>query len=188
MDIKGRQSGGKHVIPAGILYYNINDPMIASSSVSVEAAEAENTEAADEKILSALCMNGVVNSDAHVIELLDQSFTGQSDVIPVALNKDGTLSKKSSAVPTETFQRLFKFTSGKVREIGKNILDGHIEMNPYKMNLQGDGCQYCPYRPVCGFDETLEGFEYRKLRRLSKDSAWMEICRKGEDYERTLDN
>lgn len=188
MDIKGRQSGGKHVIPAGILYYNINDPMITSSSVSVEAAENENTEAADEKILSALLMNGVVNSDAHVIELLDQSFTGQSDVIPVALNKDGTLSKKSSAVPTETFQRLFKFTSGKVREIGKNILDGHIEMNPYKMNQQGDGCQYCPYRPVCGFDETLEGFEYRKLQRLSKDSAWAEICRKGEDYERTLDN
>lgn len=188
MDIKRRQSGGKHVIPAGILYYNINDPMTSSVSISGETATDENTETADEKILSALRMNGVVNSDAHVIELLDQSFTGQSDVIPVALNKDGTLSKKSSAVPTETFQQLFKFTSGKVREIGKNILDGHIEMNPYKMNQQGDGCQYCPYRPVCGFDETLEGFEYRKLRRLPKDSAWMEICRKGEDYERTLDN
>ncbi len=188
MDIKRRQSGGKHVIPAGILYYNINDPMTSSVSISEETATDENTETADEKILSALRMNGVVNSDAHVIELLDQSFTGQSDVIPVALNKDGTLSKKSSAVPTETFQQLFKFTSGKVREIGKNILDGHIEMNPYKMNQQGDGCQYCPYRPVCGFDETLEGFEYRKLRRLPKDSAWMEICRKGEDYERTLDN
>ena len=184
MDIKGKQSGGKRVIPAGILYYNINDPMIAEPSVSADDEENEET---DHKILSALRMNGVVNSDAHVIELLDQSIVGQSEVIPVALNKDGSLSKKSSAVPTETFKHLFKFTSGKVRELGKNILDGHIEMNPYKMNQQGDGCQYCPYRPVCGFDETLDGFEYRKLQKLSKDSAWAEICRKGEDYEREVD-
>lgn len=191
MEMKGKQSGGKRVIPAGILYYNINDPMIASDSVSFKEdtieKDAQSDELTDRQMLAALRMNGVVNSDQHIIELLDQTLTGQSDVIPVALNKDGSLSKKSSAIPTETFKQLFHFTSGKVREIGKEILDGHIETNPYKMNQQSDGCQYCPYRPVCGFDETLEGFEYRKLQKLSKDSAWAEICRKGEDYERELD-
>lgn len=189
MNMKSEASGGKHVIPAGILYYNIDDPMISGASVSeISGTGAEDKQKVlDDEILTELCTNGVVNADPSIIRLMDQSIAGQSQVIPVALNKDGSLSKKSSAVSTETFNALFKFMSGKLGNMGREILDGHIEAKPYKMNEKINGCTYCPYRPVCSFEESLDGFEYRKLRKLSKDKAWAAICREGEDYGRDVD-
>ena len=170
MDMK-RQESKKQIIPAGILYYHIDDPLV--SAVSTQEAE-DVTEA----LLKALKMNGLVNENMSIIRMMDGSFDKESDVIPVALNKDGTLSKKSATASTEKFGRLFDFTAQTVRRIGRDILDGRIDVRPYKRGSKGNACTYCAYKPVCGFDETVDGYSFRQLAELSAQAVWHEICGK----------
>jgi ATP-dependent helicase/nuclease subunit B len=50
-----------------------------------------------------------------------------------------------------------------LRESGQEILEGDTSISPYR---RGDkhACQYCSYRPVCQFDQLVEGNRYRWLR------------------------
>lgn len=165
-----REKSSKKVIPAGILYYHIDDPLIAADST-------EETEGIYEAVLKALRMNGLVNEDLEVIRLMDADFEKESAVIPVAFNKDGSLSKKSGTASETQFRALFDYTARTVKKFGQQILNGHIEVNPYKRGNKGNACTYCAYRAVCGFDESVEGYEFRQLMELSAQSVWEEICR-----------
>lgn len=160
----------KRVIPAGILYYHIDDPLIQKDSL----AETEDVESA---VLKALRLNGLVNEDMSVIRLMDSEFEKESDIIPVSVNKDGSLSKKSSAASTAQFNKLFEFVRKTSGKIGKQILDGCIDVNPYKRGSRGNACTYCKYRAVCGFDESVEGYQFRHLMEMSAERLWEMISK-----------
>ena len=57
----------------------------------------------------------------------------------------------------------------KVRDFGKGILNGNIDINPYEMD-QRSSCKYCAYRSICGFDEKIPGFSMRNLELQDKDA------------------
>ena len=62
---------GKRVIPAGILYYNIDDPMIERDDF--ENMDNENVrEEVLEDVLLKLKSNGLVNASPEVIRLFDR--------------------------------------------------------------------------------------------------------------------
>ena len=132
-------------------------------------------------------MNGLVNEDISIIRKIDGSFEKESDVIPVALNKDGTLSKKSVTASTEKFKDLFGFAEKTVRRFGKEILDGHIEVKPYKRGSKGNACTYCAYKSICGFDEHIDGYSFRQLAELSAQAVWAKLCEEGEVDGRDMD-
>ena len=50
------------------------------------------------------------------------------------------------------------------------MYDGEVSASPYEMG-ETTGCDYCPYRDICGFDPRLEGCSYRRLERYSSDDA-----------------
>lgn len=190
MDMKSRQSGGKKVIPAGILYYNINDPMISVDSASIYGNDEDDQliqGQIDHEILKSLKMNGLVNDSREIIQMMDQHFEGTSDIIPVALNKNGTLSKNSSVASTAHFEDLFAYTAQKVQSLGQEIMQGNIGVHPYDRGAKGHGCTYCPYRSVCGYDVDMEGFEPRRIRELSKDDVWRKIAREEESHGGKVD-
>ena len=54
----------------------------------------------------------------------------------------------------------------KITETGKAIFAGDVSIEPYKQGNKS-GCEYCPYRMVCGFDVRLPGYAYRKLEPIS---------------------
>lgn len=178
--MKQEKDRTKQVIPAGILYYNIDDPLIPRAS-------GQDAEGVEDEMLKALKMNGLVNSDMNIIRLMDKEFDTASDVIPVALNKDGSLSKKSSAVPTKQFYKLFDYTSEKIKQIGRDILSGRIDVRPYRRKGKTDACAYCAYRAVCGFDESVEGYEFRRLMELSAESVWEKINKEAAGHGDNMD-
>ena len=47
---------------------------------------------------------------------------------------------------------------------------GRADAAPYEMGQQ-TGCDYCPYKNICGFDGQIEGYEYRRLAKMSKDEV-----------------
>ena len=67
----------KDVIPAGVFYYNIKDPMIQ------EKIDAD-IETVQEKVLKELKMNGLVLKDKELVQKMDSSLVS----IPVSFNKD----------------------------------------------------------------------------------------------------
>lgn len=176
MEQVGRNYPDKQMVPAGIFYYNLEDPI-------VDKASPDKVERA---ILKELKMSGLVNGEDEILPLLDKQFAGEeglaasvkSQVVPVETLKDGSFSKGSSVVDTKGFEKLISYTEEKIAVLSKEIAEGKTKINPYKL---GDrcACDYCNYRGICGFDKKREGFAYRKLKEKSKEEVWREIYGEG---------
>ena len=62
----------------------------------------------------------------------------------------------------------------KMEQIGNEIMNGHIRVNPYKMGEQ-TGCDYCAYKGICGFDDKMPGYQYREIENYKDEEALAKI-------------
>ncbi|MBE5966828.1 MAG: helicase-exonuclease AddAB subunit AddB [Lachnospiraceae bacterium] len=161
----------KEVVPSGIFYYHIDDPIVAK------------TEQVEEEIFKSLRMNGLANEDKKVLALMDQNLAGpdgtlrasvRSEIIPVETNKEGELAKRSSAAGRKELQALVNYVNRKLVEDSKQILHGDTRLNPYR-NGDRTACDYCEFRSACGFDSRLPGHGYRNLAKKSTEELKQEI-------------
>ena len=169
MEMTKRKYPEKEVIPAGILYYNISDPL-------VEKKGEPDEEEINAEILRQLRMNGLINSEWEAIHHLDHTIEKESDIIPVVLKNGAVQEGKSSVANRERFERLRQYVHEKVKGAGREILDGEIGIEPYKSGPR-TACDYCPYHAVCGFDKKTSGYEYRRLKGKKAEEIWEELCR-----------
>ena len=162
---------GKEVLPAAFFYYHIDEPFLTR-----DEAKKENA------FLSKLKPMGIVNTDLNIIKHLDKSIETGSDVIPVLLKKDGSISKTSSVASTDRINLLRKYVRQKAKNTAENILSGEISITP---SLRGgrSSCEYCPYSAICGFDEGIEGFVYNNLVKIKDDDIW-EMMEKNEHVDK----
>ena len=167
----------KMVIPAGVFYYNIDDPVLDHS---VTEEDRENA------ILSALRLKGLVNEDDPVLPSIDTHFATESGELPCSLassiapfetDRNGMLKKKSAAITTRDFQLLMEYSKRKLQRMTQEIQEGRIEKNPYKKmdSTALTACEYCPYHSVCQFDARMPGQSYRKITKLSEDDVLHKI-------------
>ena len=161
MELEQRKHPEKRVIPAGIFYYQIQDPMVDKER------DINKVELA---ILKELRPDGIVNAEKEVIDLLEKPSDGIYKAIPVSINKDGSISKKSQVLTQEEFKLISEFARQQAKETGKKILEGNIDIAPYELG-ERTGCDYCPYHAVCGFETQLQGYEYKTLKKLDRESA-----------------
>ena len=173
VDIQKKLHPDKEVLPAALLYYHVTDPVIS--------AETEmSPEEVNEKLLAELRMTGVVNSDTSVIQRMDDTLTegsgGTSDVIPVELKKDGTVSARSSVLTSEELTQVSEYVNKKIRQIGQDIMDGNFPLNPYEKGNR-TACTFCAYHAVCGFDKRIEGCRMRTLEEYSKEELLDKMSR-----------
>lgn len=163
-----RQFPHKDIVPAGVLYYHLDQPV-------VDALPDMNEEQIRQAVFEKLRPEGLVNQDSAVIDKLDGEINGKSDVIPVTLNKDGSLSKRGCSVATrEQFGWLEDYVIRKMKENGREILRGQIDPYPV-FSKQEDGCTWCPYKGICGFDMRIPGYERHELELLPEEEIWEKI-------------
>ena len=175
MELMERRNPEKEVVPAGVFYYHIDDPV-------VDGEEADTREEADRAALKKLRMDGLVNSEPGVISLMDREIETASDVIPVAM-KNGLIQEPRSSVANRArFSALRKYVRGKLRQAGLEILDGRTEASPYKQGKR-TACDYCPYHGVCGFDRNLPGYDFNRLRDIKAADIWNELEGDGGEEE-----
>lgn len=206
VELEQQQAPEKVVIPAGIFYYNINDPLVEKQLDKFKAMHAaahrkeedgsathspEWIESVNEELLKELKLNGIVNEQKDIIMAMDHSFINEDDdtmmkgstkskVIPVDTTKDGSPSKRSSVASNAEFKTLCNYVMDKVKEFGNEIVDGDIRLEPYKLG-NSTACDYCDYKSVCGFDQKLPGNTYRKLVKLKSDDVWEKLKEVEED-------
>lgn len=150
----------KEILPAGVFYYQIQDPLIDRPKEGEE----------QESILKELKPDGMISLEKEVLEHLDHCMVGESSVIPVKYNKNGSLSKSSKAASAQDFYLMMKYAVNKVEEIRQKILSGDVKVNPYRRGTE-TSCDYCSYRQICGFDTKMEGYRYREIEAMSVDKV-----------------
>ena len=150
----------KEILPAGVFYYRIQDPLIDRPKEGEE----------QKSILKELKPDGMISLEKEVLEHLDHCMVGESSVIPVKYNKNGSLSKSSKAASAQAFYLMMKYAVNKVEEIRQKILSGDVKVNPYRRGTE-TSCDYCSYRQICGFDTKMEGYRYREIEAMSVDKV-----------------
>lgn len=163
VEIEKKKNPGKKVVPAALLYYHVADPMVKfDGEVTAEELDA--------LLKKELRMTGIVNKNDAVIAYLDGEFTDKSDILPLERKKDGSLSVKSSVINEDELQEISRYVNLKVKEIGTEILEGKIAIDPYKQGTDS-ACDYCSFRPVCGFDGRIPGYHYRNLGEMGAEEV-----------------
>lgn len=173
LEMEQKNHPEKHLIPAGIFYYRIKDPI-----VDKEADE----ERIEEKKLKELRLDGLVNVQEKSLFHLDRDFLGNSLAVPIGRNKDGNLSKTSKAVTGEDFRIISEYASLQMKKLGSRILSGEVGIAPYEMGNR-TSCDYCPYRGICGFEVQMPGYEYRRLSKLKNDEILEKMREEVEMWE-----
>ena len=162
MELLQGQHKTKEMIPGGIFYYHIDEPVL-------ESEEELSQEEAESALLLALRPDGLVNESEEVYRGMDQDFEGKSKVIPVEIKKNGELSTaRSKVASTEEFALITDYVKKEIRRCGKAIYDGDVQINPY-IREQESSCMYCPYASVCGIDAKIPGYEIRHFSSMKKE-------------------
>ena len=160
LELERKMHPAKEVVPGGLFYYHIDDPVI---ELTGEMDEAD----VEEAILKELKPDGLVNKEEAIYRAMDQEFETKSDVIPVELKKSGELSSRSSVATSEEFSILSEYVNHHIVQKGNEIYQGHVEVSPF-VEGQSSSCDYCPYQAVCGFDVKIKGYESRKGKKIDK--------------------
>ena len=161
MEMEKQKKPEKQVIPAAMLYYSFEDPVIAKQSEETER---------EKELLKSLKPTGLVNESDAVISHLDAELSKTSEVIPVVKNLNGSHGAHSKVLSGEELQVLTDYADAKLVQIGNEIMDGKAEINPYIMDKEYS-CEYCPYKGICGFDEEISGYQYRRLPKFDNAQA-----------------
>lgn len=161
LEAERKQFPDREVVPAGIFYYRIQDPVVDRQ---------DSDEAVEKSILKELRLDGLINDEGASLEHLERGLAGASVLIPAGRNKDGSLSRSSRALPADAFRTVLKYTREKEGRIREDILSGCADAAPYQMK-DATGCDYCAYRDICGFDLRISGCRYRRLENYSMEEA-----------------
>ncbi len=144
------------VIPAGVLYFNLIDPIIkADRNMSDEEIELE--------LKKQFKMQGLILADISVVRMMDKNLDkGASNIIPAYIDKDNNLSNtRSNCVNKEQFKYLQRYTNKLIKEIANEILSGNIDIRPtYNRKKKKTPCEYCEYKSICNFDTTKNEYNY----------------------------
>lgn len=163
MEIAARENKDKKVIPAGIFYYNIKDPMILSDGQEEPTA-----------LLKELKMNGIANSAEEILDYFESEDSERFVSIPVATLKNGGLSKQSKIADTNQFAEMGQFVKKKIKQLGNQMMAGNIDIKPYALGNK-TACDFCEYHSVCSFDKRNKFNQFRKLKSYHKDDIWTKI-------------
>lgn len=164
------------VLPGGILYFTVKDPLISTSG-PISAETAANA------ILNMLKMRGFLLADAGVFKMMDnQVETGYSRLFPVGLKKDGTFYAGSPVIDYQGWEMLQAYLKQILAESGEKILRGVVDIAPYQ-DSRTIACTYCTIKPVCKFDALLEDNDFRILTAMPPGDPWPFGSGEGDHHE-----
>lgn len=152
----------KKVLPCGVYYYQIQDPMVRMN----EGSEDEEQQIEDE-LLKQLKPKGLFVQEEERVRLLDTECEGRSKVYPLQITGKG-ISKSNHTVEAEDLETILHHVKKKIRSIGEQIRRGDLQVRPYRYEDK-TACDYCQYQAICRFDIS-NGDEYHIVNKLDRES------------------
>ena len=163
------------VLPAGVLYFNLIDPIIKSSK-NMSEEDIEN------EIRKKFKMQGLILADINIVKMMDNKLEkGASTIVPAYIGKDGDLSQtKTSGVSRKQFEYLQKYMNKIIKQISEEIMSGNIDIHPYYKKKKTP-CDYCKYKAICGFDTANSNNQYNYINEAEKNAVLEMIKEQVED-------
>lgn len=158
---------GKTIKPAGIFYFTIDDPIVADDGQLTE-------EIIERKINKELKLSGLALADTRIVKLMDRDIGDNSDILPVRIRVNDEFYKDSAVVEEEVFWNLIEYTLKKVAEIGAEIRQGNIRIEPVRKGTR-TACDYCLYHSICQFDLLFLDNNYRNIYKLEKEEVFYRV-------------
>ncbi|MBS4177435.1 helicase-exonuclease AddAB subunit AddB [Lederbergia citrea] len=169
---------GMDATPAGVLYFHMHNPIIDSNKIlTLDDIEKE--------ILKKFKMKGLLLGDPDIVRLMDNTLeTGSSNIVSASINKDGSLSSSSKAnsASEEDFGILRQYVRNLYKESGNQIISGRVDIDPYRLGDRTP-CQFCSYKPVCQFDQSLDNNSYRIIPQQKSPDVLAKIREEGIKFE-----
>lgn len=163
---------GRPALPAGTLYFHVHEPLLS-------AANGMDRSQAEQELLKRFKMKGLLLADKEAVGLMDTGLDkGHSSIVPAAIKSDGSFYSSSSVATPEQWNRLLTSVRSTIKDIGTRITEGDVEITPYRIQ-QETACTFCAFRPVCQFDEAVEGNGYHLLGKPGKEQIW-DLLSRGE--------
>lgn len=169
-------NAGKTIVPSAMIYYVIDNPV-------VEAGHSESDEEIESKIRKELKVKGLFESSDDNMFALDENVCGDSLVLPLGKNKDGSFNRFSikRVASEEEMNNLLSYVNKMVKQVGTRITEGDKAISPM-CNDSKDACKYCDYKAVCRLDEKIPGFKVRNGKEIEPERA-REIVMGGDTDE-----
>ena len=151
------------VIPAGLFYYHMQDPLVEADYMN------------DEKYLKEFQMQGYANADPEIIRKMEDP-PNPCFTMPVTITKKGIPDKRSAVLTTEDFRDIREYVQKLIAGIGRRIFSGDVSPVPY---VKGDrsACRYCPAWDICGLDPREDQECWRRINGMGKDEVLAAIRR-----------
>ena len=165
------------VIPVGMYYYHVANPVVDALSYSTlqKNYDGDETKAEKDEMAKQLKMSGVSDADPktllnlHEADLVSEDseqILRDSTIIPVGVTKDGTYKVGAVVADKESFDAIGQYSMMKMKEGTDKILAGVFDKSPIRFSGQQDNaCAYCDYKPVCRFGKAAG--QERKIPRAS---------------------
>ena len=146
--------GVAQLVPAGGFYVSLK-----GGGLSAKTRDAGRDER-DKARLSGYQHRG--RFDGGRLEKFDNRGQSRGDQFRFSMNNDGAFSRRGNeALATEEFHHLVARIGEFLRQFGREIYQGKVEVAPYRWKNE-TACDLCAYRPVCRFDPWTQ--PYRVLR------------------------
>lgn len=130
--------------PAGILYYNLSDPIV---EVNPDATEDEILQ----KRFDERRMSGIVLSENDMAEHMGSAET---------------LKTKKTAT-AKNFNSMFKHLNKVIKNTAEDIYGGK-----FPIRCSSDACTWCEFGSLCRFEESFAGCSVRDDEKLKDDEVW----------------
>ena len=137
--------------PAGILYYNLSDPI-------VEAKPNATEDEILQKRFEERRMSGIVLSENDMIEHM-----GATDVL-----------KSKKTATAKNFNAMFRHLDKVIKNTAEDIYNGI-----FPIECTSDACDWCEYKHLCRFEKSFVGCSVRDNEKLKDDEIWA-ILEEGE--------
>lgn len=155
-------------LPAAVLYFRIDEPLIKTDGVQLTDREIER------EVLKELKMKGLVLADPGLVRKMDSQAESSSDLLPVEFKKDGNFSARSAVVDYEQFYLLRSYLRQHLLNAGGDIMAGAKDIAPYRQGTFRY-CQHCTFKAVCQFDLLLPDNVLRVITPEKDAVIWQRI-------------
>jgi len=164
LDREKVRNKNKNIIPAGLFYYQVKDPIIKTGGEKKTQASIE------QEILKELRLEGIANGREDCLNALDKTKNKESNVFKLTYKKDGALSANSAVMDEETVALMSSFVNQKIKMMGQEILAGKIAVNPYQLS-EKSACTFCKYQSICKINSRLSGYLCRELEKRKEEEV-----------------
>jgi ATP-dependent helicase/nuclease subunit B len=151
--------GRKDAEPAGVFYYHIQEPELASEAENLTADAI--SEDLWEKLRDQYKMSGFFVDSPEIIRSIDAEVgPGESSsVMNYRLKNDGTAASGGGTSPEDfaVFRAVFR---QRLEELCSRLTEGDVSIAPRRLSGTRTACTYCEVKSICSFDTAFSGNKF----------------------------